>query len=550
MAEPLPAGLLDPDMLWSEVTTLGDLLLRIAARAPDDIAVVLPHERLTYGELAAESFRRAASLRALGVERGDHVGILIPNSVDFIATQFAASFLGAVVVPINTRFRRRELSHTVTDGGLVTIVTSDIIDDHVDFAERLTEAVPGLTDADDLLHLDLPGAPQLRNVVLLGERTAPGMIDEATFDSLGADIDPAEILRESRLVRVRDVSMIHYTSGTTSLPKGCVLTHEAVVRDWIATGHRMGVRPGDKFWTGCPMFHMAGTGPMISVMWQGGTFVTQTHFDPGVAIDLIEAEEVTHIYTAFPTIAMAILRHPDYSVERTASVRMMMNVAPPDTLRLMQSLAPHMTQISAFGQTENCGTACLGELDDSLEDRTETSGRPLDGIEARIVDPETGEETPTGTVGEIHLRGYSTLECYLNDPEKTAATILPGGWIRTGDMGCMDDNGRVSYRSRLKDMLKVGGENVAPTEIEAQLSTHPAVQIAQVVGVPDETYGEVPVAFVELVSGATVTAEELIAHCEGEIASFKIPREVRFVDEWPMSATKIQKFKLREMLDV
>jgi fatty-acyl-CoA synthase len=368
------------------------------------------------------------------------------------------------------------------------------------------------------------------------------MIDEETFAAYGADVADEEVLRRSRTVRIRDVLAMLYTSGTTANPKGCLLTHEAIVRDWIVAADRIGLTPEDGFWSPCPMFHMAGTGPMISAFSRAARFLTMTHFDATEALELIEKERA-----AFPTSAMGLLRHPDYDADRVRSARWIMNVAPPETLRLMQSLIPNAIQVSAYGLTEATGTVCLGRPQDSPEQR-EVSGPPLEGVELRTIDPETGVDRGPGEPGEILIRGFNTFEGYYRDPEKTAATLDDEGWVRTGDLGSLDEDGRLTYVGRVKDMLKVGGENVAPSEIEAHLGTHPAVKLAQVVGRPDEHYGEVPVAFVELTDGARVDADELIAFCRGEIASFKIPREVRFVTEWPMSATKIQKYRLREIV--
>jgi acyl-CoA synthetase (AMP-forming)/AMP-acid ligase II len=470
----------------------------------------------------------------------------MPNCPDFIFALFGCTLIGAVAVPLNTRYRRRELAYVGENGDLVVVLTSDIIDEHVDFAALLRDSIDGIADSDAAEPLSLVPAPRLRHIVLFGSRRAAGMIDEDTFAGYGAGVAADEVLRRSRTVRIRDVLAMLYTSGTTANPKGCLLTHEAIVRDWIVAADRIGLTVDDAFWSPCPMFHMAGTGPMISAFSRAARFVTMTYFDPTEALDLIEQEGATHLYTAFPTIAMGLLRHPDYDAERVRSARWIMNIAPSETLRLMQSLIPSAIQVSAYGLTEATGTVCLGRPQDSAEQR-EVSGPPLEGVELRIIDPETGEDRGPAVAGEILIRGFNTFEGYYRDPEKTAATLDSDGWVRTGDLGSLDENGRLTYVGRVKDMLKVGGENVAPSEIEAHLGTHPAVKLAQVVGRPDDHYGEVPVAFVELTAGTEVDAAELIEFCHGEIASFKIPREVRFVTEWPMSATKIRKYRLREM---
>ncbi len=254
------------------------------------------------------------------------------------------------------------------------------------------------------------------------------------------------------------------------------------------------------------------------------------------------------MFPAFPTITMQLLDHPTYTPDSFASVRVAINVGPPEELRAMQERMPHTTQITVFGMTETGGSAAMCERDDSLAHRTETSGFALPGNEIQIRDPDSGAQLPAGEPGEIVVRGRGVFSGYHNAPEKTAASFYEGGWFRTGDLGVMDGDGRVSFRGRLKDMLKVGGENVAAVEVEGFLATHPAVNLAQVVGVPDGKYGEVPAAFIELAPGASATEGEIIDYCQGEIATFKIPRHVRFLDQWPMGATKILKYELRERI--
>lgn len=535
-------------MSYAEAITVGDLLVRSADRHGDTEALVFPDHRATYAELLDSAVRAAQGLLALGVRRGDHVGILMPNCPKFVEVFFGASLLGAVVVPINARFKRRELAYVVENSDIVVLLTSDVIAEHVNYVELLHDSVPGLSSAPDPRRLALDAAPALRSVVLFGTSTAPGMVSENEFYQLASEID-SELVHTARArVRVRDVAAMPYTSGTTAYPKGCLLTHEALVRQWLAGGRRLEVRAGDRFWNPMPMFHLSGIGPLLFTLGVGATFICMTHFEPTAALRQIERERPTHLFPLFPPVVMGLLRHPDYTVDLFRDARVMGHVAPPDTLRLAQSLLPpHTVQVGFFGLTECCGTLVSNSPDETLEQRVLTSGRPIEGIEVRIVDAD-GKECPPGVRGEIHVRGFSVFEGYYKDPDKTAETFLPDGWIRTGDLGMLDQDGRLSYLGRLKDMLKVGGENVAPSEIESHLSTHPAVQLVAVVGKPDEKYGEVPVAFVELARGHSATAEELIDFCRGQLANWKVPREVRFVTEWPMSATKIKKYVLRERL--
>jgi acyl-CoA synthetase (AMP-forming)/AMP-acid ligase II len=299
------------------------------------------------------------------------------------------------------------------------------------------------------------------------------------------------------------------------------------------------------------MFHMSCLGPMIFSFDLGATLVSMVHFDPGEALAQMEAERATWLYSVFPPIAMGLVKHPEFGSRDLSAVRGLLNVAPPDTLRLIQdAFAPAVQVGGHFGMTECAGAITCNEWDASLEDRVATCGAGLPGIDVRVVDPVSEEPLAPGERGELQIRGYGQFEGYYKDPEKTEMTLAPGGWVRSGDQGTMDERGLVTYLGRLKDMLKVGGENVAPSEIESHLSTHPGIKLVQVVGAPDERLEEVPAAFVELVPGAELTEDEVIEYCRGQIASFKVPRHVRFLsaEEWPMSATKMQKFRLKERI--
>lgn len=535
---------------YSEAVPLGDLPVRGAFHWPDADAVVFPEVRRTYSELADGSMDAARGLRALGVEPGDRVGILMANCLDYVEMLFGIAQLGAIAVLINSRFRGSELTYVVQDAGLKVLITSDIVAEHVDHVARIGEAFPDLDAASAGEPLQLEAADNLRAIVVLGEVPADSALtDRERFVAGGHEVSIEQVETLRGQVAIRDVGMMMYTSGTTAQPKGCLMTHEMVVRNGMAAGRqRFVLGPEDRFWDPLPMFHMSAILPMVGCLDAGSAYLSMTHFEPGAALQMMEAEQATHAFPTFPTVTQALLNHPDYPSTDLSSIRLVTNVAPPATLRKLQEQWPSATQITAYGCTEIGGVACFNEPTDTLDQRVETSGRPFRGIQVRILDPETGESLPPGERGEICARGYSLFEGYHNDPEKTAETIDADGWFHTGDIGKVDEDGRVSYLGRLKDMLKVGGENVAAAEIESLLNEHPAVSITQVVGLPDERLTEVPAAFVELKPDAEVTEQELIDWTDGRIASFKRPRHVRIVSEWPMSATKIQKFRLQERL--
>jgi fatty-acyl-CoA synthase len=296
------------------------------------------------------------------------------------------------------------------------------------------------------------------------------------------------------------------------------------------------------------MFHLSSILPLTAAILVGSRFATMVDFDVDVALEQIERERVTFHFGTFPTLNQELLGHPRFREADLSSIRYVNQAGPPDLQRALQAAFPQAIQISPYGCTELGGIIAMSEPSDEPETRAVASGTPFPGIEVRIVDPETREELPVGARGEIAGRGWSMFEGYHNAPERNAEAMDADGWFYTGDMGALDETGRLTFLGRTKDMLKVGGENVAALEVESFLATHPAVRLAQVVGLPDDRLTEVPAAFVQLEPGADASAEELVAFCRGQIASFKIPRHVRFVDEWPMSATKIQKFKLREEL--
>lgn len=533
---------------WVEVTTFGDLVVRAAARHADRDAVVFPETRHTFSSLLAASERVARSLLGLGVRPGNHVGILMPNCMDFVEVMFGAALIGAPVIPINARFKGRELSYVARDADLRLLVTSDIIDQHTDYVEILHGCIPGLSESPDPHALDLEVTPELTAVVLLGDSSPAGMIDRAGFEAAAADVELETVHLLRSRVALRHIAMMMYTSGTTAQPKGCPMTHEQLVRTASVGCERFEMIAGDVFWDPLPLFHMSSILPLIGCIEAGAAYVTLTHFDPATAIAQLRHERATICFSTFPTVTTVMLNHPDWDSAALSSIRLMNNVAPPAALEQIHRRLPDMAHMNAYGLTECGGVVAFTAPDDPPEVRSTTSGRPFRGIEVQIRDLETGEVVGAWERGEIWCRGYNVFEGYYKDPAKTAECFDDDGWFNTGDIGRMDTEGRVGYLGRVKDMLKVGGENVAAVEIESYLQTHEAVAIAQVVGIPDARYTEVPAAFVELAPGADVAAEELMDYCKGQIASFKVPRHVRFVQEWPLSATKIQKFRLQEQL--
>ena len=516
----------------------GELLLRGAGAHPDRDCIVFPDARFTYSQLEDRARRMGRSLLALCVERGHRVGILMANCPDYAALVFGVSLIGAVPVLYNARFKAREIAHVTADAQVKVIVTSDLVDEHTNFVDLLDKALP-----------DLAVAARGQAAILLGATTAPGYTSEADFLAAGNAIELSEVDRRHSPTAVGDVAMMFYTSGTTAMPKGCPVTHTVLQHAGIVGGvERLGLIEGDVFWSPLPMFHTGFTQSLTGALHVGGTFLSMTHFEPGPALAMIEREAATIMFPAFPTITLPLLDHPDYDENTFHRVRTIITVGTRTMLQNLQDRMPHTAQVTVFGMTESGGSVAMGDRSDTADVRAGSSGKALPGDEIEIRDPDTGRVVESGVKGEIVIRGVGVFSGYHNDPQKTAESFYEDGWFRTGDLGNLDNAGRVTFSGRLKDMLKVGGENVSAMELERYLGSHPAVNLAQVVGLPDEKYEEVPVAFIELVSGTTVDPEEIIEYCRDEMASFKVPRHVRFVTEWPMGATKILKYELRAQI--
>ncbi|GAF50405.1 putative fatty-acid--CoA ligase [Rhodococcus wratislaviensis NBRC 100605] len=535
---------------WCNVTPLGDLLVRGAHLCPDRDLIVFPEARFTYAEVLDGAVAVARGLLAMGVGSGDHVALLAPNGIEFVEGLFGSALIGAVVVPLNARHKAKELGYIIENADITALLTVSGPDDYVDFVQVLHEALPSLAAAGSG-DLDLPEAPRLRRAVLLKGTERPGFTSRAALDAAAETVDATLVHRHRRRVRTRDIAAILYTSGTTANPRGCLLTHESMTRGPVerATG-RLSAGERHISWAGGPLFHIAALAPLIGAIGAGGTFLTDTFFEPGRAIELIRAERPTCVWPWFPAPMQMMMAHPNFDAAEFDSIRYLFLIGPRVLIEEVQNLFPAAELMAACGMTETTGIYALSEPDESFEDRSGAQGKAVPGIEIRVVDPFSGAEQPAGVPGEILIRGYCVTEGYYKDPAKTAETIDSDGWLRTGDLYSRTESGCLVFHGRLKDMLKVGGENVAAIEVESFLCEHPAVLTAAVIGRPDDRLDEVPVAFVEVREGHQLTEAELIEFCDGKIGRYKVPRAVYFVEpgEWPMSATKINKRGLKAQL--
>lgn len=540
---------MDETLDYTPVVTVGDLLVRAAGLAPDRDAIVFADGRRSYADLHRAAILRARELYGQGVRPGDHVGIFLPTCMDYAEYYFGIAYLGAVSVPMNARYRADELRYQILNADLVHIVTTTSVAGSPDFRARILDAFPALRDQPADGGIALADAPRLRGMTLLVDEALPGCRSQSASRRFADGVEEAAIHRLRRGVSLRQPALILYTSGTTSDPKGCMISHEALVRTGMAMAARYAMTGEDVFWSPLPMFHVGAFSPLCAAFHACASYVAMQHFEPGAALRLIRDEKVTMGYPSFALFLSDMVHHPDFRAADMESVRLVncsMALSPEPFREMMRKGFPNAVFVGTYGMTETAGPLTTSRPDDSDYERFNRLGRPFDGLEMRIL-RDDGTEAAPDEMGEICVRGYSIFNEYYKDAAKTAESKRDG-WFHTGDIGTIDAGGTLMFHGRKKDMLKVGGENVAAIEIEIMVAKHPAVKTCQVVGMPDPRLQEVPFAFVELVPGASVDPAELIAHCRGRIASFKVPRGVHVVTEWPMSASKIQKFRLREML--
>jgi fatty-acyl-CoA synthase len=481
--------------------TLGQILEAQANERPEADALVTPSARLTWAQLAQRARRAAGAMRELGIAKGDHIGILMPNGEDWLATFYGAAMLGAVTVPVNTRFKAAELAYCLKQADCKALFYAERFL-KIDYAAMVNEVRGELP----LLRHAVIGAPQ------------------------GPELDAAD-------VKPDDLLLIQFTSGTTAYPKGVMLTHENMMRNAWASGKRIGVTADDSYFNCRPFFHVGGStlSALVSLVY-GSCLVTLPTFEAGAALEMMERERCT-LTSGNDTIFQMLMGHEDFP-KRRLHLRGGWAAAGPQTMRKIIDAMGMKLVCAAYGLSEASPNVVLNDWRDPEEFRVNGLATPHEGLHLRTVD------------GEIQVRGWSVMRGYYNNPEATAKAFTADGWLRTGDLGELQPGGRLRMVGRLKDVFRVGGENVAPAEVEEVLLAHPAVETAQVVGVPDLRLVEVPCAYVTLRDGATATESELVDFVKSRAANFRVPRYLRIVRDFEaigMTASgKVQKNKLRE----
>ena len=530
---------------WYPKRRFGDLPGEMAERFGDREALVFRDARYTFSEVAVEVDRAAKALMALGVEAGDHVSLWLNNRAEWLFFMFGLAKIGAVQVPVNTRFRTNDLEYVVRQSDSAMLITHDV-SGPIDYLAMVREVVALPEDGDVVEDGDFP---MLKRVVIVGDGNYPGTVAWGAALADADRIADADLQARADAVDADDPVFIMYTSGTTGFPKGVLHNHN-LIRNVEERAYRLGVTENDVIMNYLPLFHAFGysEGSLMSMVSGARHVVTET-FDPDEVLDLVERERGTLAH-GFDTHVQGLCdaqeaRPRDVSSLRTGLFGAGMHNSTPVIRRSFRLLKP-MHAVSGYGMTEVWVGAMLGALDDDEEHRAETSGYPAPGYDIKVVDPDTGRDQPDGVPGEIRVRGYCLMLGYYKKPKETAESYDADGWFRTGDMGERRADGYIRFIGRYKDMLKVGGENVDPMEVEGFLLEHPAVQQVAVIGIADSRLAEVPIAFVECKPGAEVDADAVIAYCRGKVASFKIPRHVVFVDAFPMTASgKIRKVDLR-----
>jgi len=531
--------------------TIGDCFDRVAEENPDNIALVVCHQdvRWSYREFRKQVDRLATGLIALGIEPGDRVGIWGPNSYEWVLTQFATAKIGAIMVCINPAYRLFELEYVLNKVECKAIISAEKFKSS-EYLGMLNTLAPELASCEPG-YLRSKKLPHLTTVIRMGNEQSPGMFNFEEVCSWGGDAARVRLAEIAVELGPDDAINIQFTSGTTGSPKGATLTHCNILNNGYNAGIGMRFTPADKLCMPVPLYHCFGMVlGVLACVSTGATIVLPSPvYDPESTLAAVQEERCTALH-GVPTMFVTELDHPDFATFDLSSLHTGIIAGAPCPEKLMQCIIDdmHMDKVLiGYGQTELSPVNHMTLPDDSLENRTQTVGRPIPFIEVKIVD-ENDRVLPIGEQGEICTRGYSVMKGYWNDDDKTAETII-NGWLHSGDLGTMNEFGYVRITGRIKDMIIRGGENIYPREIEEFLYTHPKISEAQVFGVEDMKMGEEVCAWVQLMDGQTATQEDIREFCKGQISHFKIPRYIRFVDDFPMTVTgKIRKIEMRAIM--
>ncbi len=532
--------------------TIGNYFDGVAERLPDSEALVACHQdvRWTYAEFRERIDALAAGLLRLGIEPGERVGVWGPNSSEWALTQMATAKIGAILVNINPAYRLYELEYAMNKSGCRAIVSAEQFKSSK-YLEMLYALAPELNNCEPG-QLKSEKLPDLEIVIRMGDAKSPGMFNFADICEAGGDKERARLEELKSELRPDDPINIQFTSGTTGNPKGATLTHCNILNNGYLTGAGMRLSPEDRLCMPVPLYHCFGMVlGNLACFAHGATVVYPSEvFDPLSTLQAVESERCTALH-GVPTMFVTELALPDFEKFDLSTLRTGVMAGAPCPVDVMKRVISDMNMkhiLIGYGQTEVSPINHLTLPDDPIEKRVETVGRAVPWIEIKLVDDE-GRVVPIGEKGEVCTRGYSVMLGYWNDDEQTRDTIDDARWLHSGDLGIMDEEGYLSIVGRIKDMIIRGGENIYPREVEEFLYTHPKIKEVQVFGIPDQKMGEEVCAWVQTEDGETLTEDDVKSFCKGQITHFKIPKHIRFVDEYPMTVTgKIQKFKMSELM--
>ncbi|MBN1134227.1 MAG: AMP-binding protein [Methanosarcinaceae archaeon] len=531
--------------------TLGELFEKQVQLDPDHEFMIYPDRdlRFTYGEFDERVNHLAKGMLAIGIKKGDHVGIWAPNVPDWLTYMFATAKIGVVLVTVNTLYKSHELAYVLKQSDLKALAIIDRFRD-IDYVDTVYGLVPELRTSERG-RLRSNEFPHLEHIIYIGQEKHRGMYNISELLLLGQHTPIDDFLKVKATVKSDEVINMQYTSGTTGFPKGVMLTHKNIINNGYSIGERQKFTEKDRLCLPVPLFHCFGIVlGVMAVLTHRSTLVMLEVFDPLMVLAAVQKEKCTALY-GVPTMFIAEFTHPMFEMFDLLSLRTGIMAGSTCPIEAMKKVITdmHCSEITiVYGLTEASPGITQTTTDDPVQLRVETVGTAFPGVEVKIVNPETGERLPPGHVGEICCRGYNVMKGYYKMPEETKNVIEPDGWLHSGDLATCDENGYYRITGRIKDMIIRGGENIYPREIEEFLYTIPGIDDAQVVGIPDEKYGEIVGAFIILKKGADITEADIRDYARSRIARYKVPKHVFIVDAFPLTASgKIQKFKLREM---
>ena len=540
--------------------TIGKLFDEVASMNEDHEALVSRHQalRFTYGQLRGKVNELAVALLGFGVKKGDRVGIWSPNNAEWVLTQFATAKIGAILVNINPAYRVQELEYALNQSSVSFLITAKQFKTS-DYHWMISELAPEIRKLPTIgrgMEIKAARVPALRRIVTLGnsgERSPPSMLSWERFLEIGTmNASETDLKEREEKLGFNDPINIQYTSGTTGFPKGATLTHYGILNNGFFAGEEMRFTHRDRLCIPVPFYHCFGMvlGNLACVTHGATMVLPGDAFSAETVLTAVQEERCTALH-GVPTMFIAELDHPNFKQFNLSSLRTGIMAGSPCPVEVMKKVISDMgiREITiCYGMTETSPVSFQTRIDDPLELRVSTVGRAHPHVEAKVIAPLTGDTVPRGTAGELCVRGYLVMLKYWNNPDATKEAVDSEGWMHTGDLALMQENGYVNIVGRTKDMISRGGEKIFPREVEDFLYTHPKISDVQVIGIPSRKYGEEVMAWVKLKPGESATAEELQEYCKGKIAYYKVPAYFKFTDTFPMTVTgKIQKFKMREI---